>query len=104
MVPYSDADTCMHCKKVQFTLVNRGYHCRKCGVVCCNPCSSKRFILPTQPSKPLRVCLTCYDKLTMPSTGGNKNTNEGEFVLVCSIRSGLRYIVIILISSLAFQN
>ena len=57
-VPDSEAGTCMHCKKVvsqdtvhlnyipsfqvQFTLVNRRHHCRKCGVVCCNACSSKR--------------------------------------------------------------
>ena len=53
-VPDSEANTCMHCKKVQFTLVNRRHHCRKCGIVCCNDCSSKKFLLPEQSSKPLR--------------------------------------------------
>ena len=27
-VPDAEAQTCMHCKKVQFTLVNRRHHCR----------------------------------------------------------------------------
>ena len=27
-IPDSEANTCMHCKKVQFTLVNRRHHCR----------------------------------------------------------------------------
>jgi len=61
-VPDNEANTCMHCKKSQFTLVNRRHHCRKCGLVCCNPCSAKRLLLPAQSSKPLRVCNTCYDE------------------------------------------
>jgi len=73
-VPDSEANTCMHCKKVQFTLVNRRHHCRKCGVVCCNTCSSKRFLLPAQSSKPLRVCMTCYDELA--GQGANHSFNK----------------------------
>merc|ERR1712110_185883 len=79
-VPDSEAGTCMHCKKVQFTLVNRRHHCRKCGVVCCNTCSSKRFLLPAQSSKPLRVCMTCYDELSSQSVGHsfNKDARTGQ--------------------------
>merc|ERR1711892_277910 len=66
-VPDSDASTCMHCKKAQFTLVNRRHHCRKCGTVCCSGCSSKKILLPAQSSKPLRVCDTCYDELATQS-------------------------------------
>lgn len=73
-VPDSEANTCMHCKKVQFTLVNRRHHCRKCGVVCCNTCSSKRFLLPAQSSKPLRVCMTCYNELA--GQGANHSFNK----------------------------
>jgi len=40
------------------------HHCRKCGAVVCGPCSSKKFLLPVQSAKPLRVCLTCHDVLT----------------------------------------
>jgi len=72
-VPDSEAGTCMHCKKVQFTLVNRRHHCRKCGVVCCNACSSKRFLLPAQSSKPLRVCMTCFDELSSQSADHSFN-------------------------------
>lgn len=64
-VPDNEAHVCMHCKKTQFTVLNRRHHCRKCGAVVCGPCSNKRFLLPNQSSKPLRVCLHCYDTLTM---------------------------------------
>lgn len=63
-VPDSSASKCMHCKRSQFTMLNRRHHCRKCGLVVCDDCSSKRWLLPQQSSKPLRVCLTCYGKLS----------------------------------------
>nr|CAG4650551.1 EOG090X0FI9 [Sida crystallina] len=63
-VPDTEANICMHCNKSQFNVINRRHHCRKCGAVVCGPCSSKRYLLPVQSSKPLRVCLTCYDVLT----------------------------------------
>ncbi|KAJ8960243.1 hypothetical protein NQ318_003968 [Aromia moschata] len=72
-VPDGDAPVCMHCKKTQFTLINRRHHCRKCGAVVCGPCSNKRFLLPNQSSKPLRVCLHCYEVLTSASVK-NHNT------------------------------
>jgi len=77
-VPDSEAGTCMHCKRVQFTLVNRRHHCRKCGVVCCNACSAKRFLLPSQSSKPLRVCLTCYDQLASQDADHSAYSKEGR--------------------------
>ncbi|XP_014365563.2 pleckstrin homology domain-containing family F member 2 isoform X1 [Papilio machaon] len=63
-VPDNEAAICMHCKKTQFTVLNRRHHCRKCGSVVCGPCSSKRWVLRGQSDKPLRVCLQCYDDLT----------------------------------------
>jgi len=63
-VPDSEASVCMHCKKNQFTVINRRHHCRKCGAVVCGPCSNKKFLLPNQSSKPLRVCLQCFDILS----------------------------------------
>ncbi|XP_054708198.1 pleckstrin homology domain-containing family F member 2-like [Uloborus diversus] len=62
-IPDAEASICMHCRKTQFTVLNRRHHCRKCGAVVCNSCSNKKFLLPAQSSKPLRVCLSCYDTL-----------------------------------------
>ncbi|XP_022201227.2 pleckstrin homology domain-containing family F member 2 isoform X2 [Nilaparvata lugens] len=77
-VPDSEAAVCMHCKKAQFTVLNRRHHCRKCGAVVCGPCSNKRFLLPSQSSKPLRVCLDCYDTLSRAKAQHN---NISEHVI-----------------------
>lgn len=62
-VPDSEASTCMHCLKSKFTALNRRHHCRKCGGVVCSNCSTKKFLLPSQSSKPLRVCDNCFNLL-----------------------------------------
>ncbi|KAK3102763.1 hypothetical protein FSP39_013753 [Pinctada imbricata] len=40
------------------------HHCRSCGMVVCKECSKNKWLLPQQSSKPLRVCLTCYQRLS----------------------------------------
>jgi hypothetical protein len=80
-VPDSEAAVCMHCKKTQFTVLNRRHHCRKCGVVVCGPCSNKRFLLPSQSSKPLRVCLNCYDTLSRARVQQNNLGNPMDISL-----------------------
>jgi len=77
-VPDNEATKCMHCKKAEFSLIHRRHHCRKCGMVVCNECSNKRFLLPEQSSKPLRVCLSCYDELAMQSAGANNISKGGN--------------------------
>lgn len=74
-VPDNEATSCMLCKKSQFTMINRRHHCRNCGSVVCGPCSSKKFLLPQQSSKPVRVCLDCYDKLNKAKTDQKSNNN-----------------------------
>jgi len=71
-VPDNEAPMCMHCKRVQFTILNRRHHCRKCGLVVCDKCSSNRYLLPNQNRKPLRVCDGCFKSLasTAPSSHG----------------------------------
>lgn len=92
-VPDNEASVCLHCKKTQFTMIVRRvressfhwlhskknliffslppfhqHHCRNCGAVVCGPCSSKKFLLPQQSTKPVRVCLNCYDSLSHTKT------------------------------------
>lgn len=84
-VPDSEASACMNCKKSQFTMLNRRHHCRKCGAVVCGPCSSKKFLLPNQSSKPLRVCTRCYETLAVakkvqggPQTLASNNDQQAD--------------------------
>ncbi|XP_066901733.1 pleckstrin homology domain-containing family F member 2 isoform X4 [Halyomorpha halys] len=74
-VPDSEAHICMHCKKNQFTVLNRRHHCRNCGEVVCGPCSNKKFLLPNQSSKPVRVCLNCFDTLSKAKLQNNFQNN-----------------------------
>lgn len=67
-VPDTEATTCMHCRKSQFNVINRRHHCRKCGAVVCGPCSNKKFLLPSQSNRPVRVCLACYNTLSKSAT------------------------------------
>jgi len=77
-VPDSEANTCMVCRKSQFTIMNRRHHCRKCGAVVCGACSSRKYLLPSQSSKPLRVCDSCYETLTKIDNKGNVNVTDGK--------------------------
>jgi len=63
-VPDQDTSKCMLCKKSEFNIINRRHHCRKCGIVVCGACSSNKWLMPQQSSKPLRVCTTCFSKLS----------------------------------------
>ncbi|CAF1064414.1 unnamed protein product [Rotaria sordida] len=62
-VPDDKADTCMHCRTSKFSTYNRRHHCRNCGIIVCDTCSKKRFLLPHLDAKPVRVCDSCYLKL-----------------------------------------
>jgi len=63
-VPDDKADTCMHCRTSKFSAYNRRHHCRNCGLIVCDGCSKKRFLLSHLDSKPVRVCDACHTKLT----------------------------------------
>lgn len=74
-VPDSGASICMCCRKSEFSLMNRRHHCRKCGIVCCGPCASQRWVFPHQSAKPLRVCANCFEKL---SSSGESNPGQSN--------------------------
>ena len=49
---------CINCQ-LNFSVSRRRHHCRSCGGVLCDDCSSKRLQLPSSP-KPVRVCDACF--------------------------------------------
>lgn len=60
----ADAPSCMSCD-VHFGLLRRKHHCRMCGIVACNECTSKLVnvpILSDQEPNGSRVCTKCYEK------------------------------------------
>jgi len=65
----SEAPNCSLCNS-EFGWFNRRHHCRACGRVACDNCTSKRMALKNMGSSPVRVCDTCYTDLAQqpPST------------------------------------
>ncbi|VVC93132.1 unnamed protein product [Leptidea sinapis] len=61
--PWGESDMCQECG-TKFTLTMRKHHCRHCGRMLCNKCSSQDIpILKFGLNKPQRVCETCFNVL-----------------------------------------
>ncbi|CAL8386119.1 unnamed protein product [Gadus morhua 'NCC'] len=61
-IPDLRATMCMMCT-CEFTLTWRRHHCRACGKVVCQACSTNKFYLEYLKNQPARVCDHCFTKL-----------------------------------------
>ncbi|CAG9584732.1 unnamed protein product [Danaus chrysippus] len=69
---WADGEVCHRCR-VAFSLMVRRHHCRACGQVFCQQCSSKTSTLPKFGiEKEVRVCEACYDKVSRPPSSTAK--------------------------------
>ncbi|XP_021952522.1 hepatocyte growth factor-regulated tyrosine kinase substrate isoform X1 [Folsomia candida] len=59
---WADGECCHRCR-TEFGIVVRKHHCRACGQIFCNKCSSKICTLPKFGiEKEVRVCDSCFEK------------------------------------------
>ncbi|XP_062928331.1 FYVE, RhoGEF and PH domain-containing protein 6 [Mobula hypostoma] len=61
-IPDPRATMCMVCT-CDFTLTWRRHHCRACGKIVCQACSSNKFNLDYLKKRPARVCDYCFSEL-----------------------------------------
>ncbi|KAF2070054.1 hypothetical protein CYY_008623 [Polysphondylium violaceum] len=75
-VPDHQEDVCLNCNS-QFNTILRRHHCRGCGNLFCNNCSSKRQSLPLlHYNKPVRICNRCDDLATFSKWALSDNIQQ----------------------------
>ncbi|KAI1888034.1 hypothetical protein AGOR_G00180890 [Albula goreensis] len=72
-IPDLRTTMCMICT-CEFTLTWRRHHCRACGKVVCQSCSSHKHYLEYLKNQPARVCDQCFIKLQQKSDQTPSNT------------------------------
>jgi len=89
-----EVQECLSCR-AEFNWVNRRHHCRHCGKIFCNMCSSYRALLPREFGQrdPQRGCVDCCDELAPLQRGltidiGNHQRDNSVHITseTCSVR------------------
>jgi hypothetical protein len=89
-----DARTCELCS-AHFTVFHRRHHCRICGKVVCNSCSTHRLKISSNSSGIQRVCDDCFSKVEEEKNGGviqapepdspNPHENDSKYLIMREI-------------------
>ncbi|KAL7155666.1 hypothetical protein ABFS83_03G091600 [Erythranthe nasuta] len=76
----AEQSQCSSCRQA-FGFTRKRHNCYNCGLVHCHACSSRkapRAALAPSPSKPYRVCDSCFAKLSkLAETGAHNRRNSG---------------------------
>ncbi|XP_075863215.1 FYVE, RhoGEF and PH domain-containing protein 6 isoform X1 [Microcebus murinus] len=95
-IPDTRATMCMICTS-EFTLTWRRHHCRACGKIVCQACSSNKYGLDYLKNQPARVCEHCFEELQkldhqhspkIGSPGNHKSPSSALSSVLHSIPSG----------------
>ncbi|NXF05102.1 FGD6 protein, partial [Smithornis capensis] len=95
-IPDTRATMCMMCTS-EFTLTWRRHHCRACGKIVCQACSSNKHGLDYMKNQPARVCDHCFrelqkqDNQCTPKSGSpvnHKSPSSALSTVLHSIPSG----------------
>jgi hypothetical protein len=70
-----EAQACMVCDK-QFGFFLRKHHCRRCGIIVCDSCSSKKVRFANK-SQEKRVCDVCFELVQKLENAGMVDSKEG---------------------------
>jgi len=85
----SECQSCFRCR-TEFSTLKRRHHCRACGQIFCNACSSKTAPIPKYGiEKEVRVCDLCYEKLKTNPTALTSASGGGDQLPIEYLNSAL---------------
>ncbi|XP_051504260.1 zinc finger FYVE domain-containing protein 26 isoform X2 [Myxocyprinus asiaticus] len=87
-IPDHKLHICMVCQRERFTMFNRRHHCRRCGRLVCNSCSSKKMAVEGS-EEPVRVCDQCYNFFHVDSDEDLEEGGAGSPASIDRILNGL---------------